>query len=84
MLAKESLVQASPVRVNDSETVFRLLEPLFEGLDREYFMVLGLDAKHAVIGIDTVSIGSVTMGIVHPREVFKPAILMNASAVLPI
>jgi len=42
----------------------------------------GLDAKHAVIGINTVSIGSVTLTIVHPREVFKPLILMNASAVL--
>ena len=42
-------------------------------------MVVGLDAKHAVIGINTVSMGSVTMSIVHPREVFKPAILMNAS-----
>lgn len=45
-------------------------------------MVVGLDAKHAVIGINTVSIGSVTMSIVHPREVFKPLLLMNASAVL--
>lgn len=45
-------------------------------------MIVGLDAKHAVIGINTVSIGSVTMSIVHPREVFKPLILMNASAVL--
>ncbi|MFY4729575.1 JAB domain-containing protein, partial [Nitrospira sp. BLG_2] len=41
-----------------------------------------LDAKHSVIGINTVSIGSVTLSIVHPREVFKPLILMNASAVI--
>jgi DNA repair protein RadC len=82
MLVKESLAHASPVRISDSQTAYRLLEPFVDGLDREHFIVVGLDAKHAVIGINTVSIGSVTLSIVHPREVFKPVILMNASAVL--
>ncbi len=82
MLVKESLAHSSPVKLRDSQSAYRLLVPLFEGLDREHFMVVGLDAKHAVIGINTVSIGSVTMSIVHPREVFKPLVLMNASAVI--
>ena len=81
MLVKESLAHSSPVTIRDSQSAYRLLAPLFDGLDREHFLVVGLDAKHAVIGINTVSIGSVTMSIVHPREVFKPLILMNASAV---
>ncbi|ALA58013.1 JAB domain-containing protein [Nitrospira moscoviensis] len=82
MLVKESGVTAGDVRISDSQKAYRLLHPLFDGLDREHFMVVGLDAKHAVIGINTVSIGSVTLSIVHPREVFKPLILMNASAVI--
>ncbi|MBU6434894.1 MAG: JAB domain-containing protein [Nitrospirae bacterium] len=82
MLVKESRAHTSHVRISDSQTVYRLLAPLFDGLDREHFMVVGLDAKHAVIGINTVSIGSVTLCIVHPREVFKPLLLMNASAVI--
>jgi DNA repair protein RadC len=49
-------------------------------LDREQFLVCGLDAKHRIIGINIVSIGSLTLAIVHPREVFKPLILMNAAA----
>ncbi len=57
-----------------------LLRPLFAGLDREQFLVCGLDAKHCVIGVNLVSIGSLTLAIVHPREVFKPLILMNAGA----
>jgi len=81
-LVKESLAYPSSVTIRDSQSAYRLLVPLFDGLDREHFMIVGLDAKHAVIGINTVSIGSVTMSIVHPREVFKPLILMNASAVL--
>lgn len=82
MLVKESQAHPSPVRIRDSQTAYRLLEPLFDGLDREHFMVVALDAKHSVIGINTVSIGSATLSIVHPREVFKPLILMNASAVI--
>jgi DNA repair protein RadC len=57
-----------------------LLRPCFAGLDREQFLVCGLDAKHAIIGVNIVSIGSLTLAIVHPREVFKPLILMNAVA----
>ena len=82
MLVKESLAYPSPVTIRDSQSAYRLLAPLFDGLDREHFMVVALDAKHAVIGINTVSMGSLTLCIVHPREVFKPLILMNASAVI--
>ena len=54
--------------------------PLFAGLDREQFLICGLDAKHGLIGINVVSTGSLNLTIVHPREVFKPLILMNAGA----
>ena len=57
-----------------------ILRPCFAGLDREHFLVCGLDAKHCIIGVNVVSIGSLTLAIVHPREVFKPLILMNAAA----
>ncbi|HSL05755.1 MAG TPA: JAB domain-containing protein, partial [Nitrospiraceae bacterium] len=36
--------------------------------------------KHRIIGVNVVSVGSLTLSIVHPREVFKPLILMNACA----
>jgi len=63
-----------------SVTAAAVLRPLFAGLDREQFLVCGLDAKHRIIGVNVVSIGSLTLAIVHPREVFKPLILMNAAA----
>ena len=59
-----------------------LLIPCFKGLDREQFVVCGLDAKYSVIGINVVSIGLLSLSIVHPREVFKALILMNAAACL--
>ena len=69
---------AEPIR--DSMTAVQLFRPCFEGLDREHFLICGLDAKHRVIGINVVSVGTLTLSIVHPREVFKPLIVMNAAA----
>ena len=60
----------------------RLLSPLLTGLDREHFLVLALDARNRPIGAHTVSVGSLSAAIVHPREVFKFAILANAAAVI--
>ena len=68
--------------IQTSTAAAALLRPCFDGLDREQFLICGLDAKHRVIGINIVSIGSLTLSIVHPREVFKALILMNAAAFL--
>ena len=46
----------------------------------QHFMVILLDRKNAPIGINTVSIGSLTASVVHPREVLKPAILANTAS----
>lgn len=70
----------SSVPILTSTGAAALLRPCFDGLDREQFLVCGLDAKHRLIGINVVSIGSLSLSIVHPREVFKALILMNAAA----
>ncbi|GKS63914.1 DNA repair protein RadC [Nitrospira sp.] len=74
----EGTGMAEPIR--DSSTAVQVFRPCVEGLDREHFLVCGLDAKHRVIGINLVSVGSLSLSIVHPREVFKPLIVMNAAA----
>jgi len=45
-------------------------------------VILLLDQKNQVIGINTVSMGSLTASVVHPRECFKPAILCNAVSLI--
>jgi DNA repair protein RadC len=49
---------------------------------REHFLVLLLNARHEVMGRETVSIGSLNASIVHPREVFKPAITTSAASII--
>lgn len=53
-----------------------------EGADREHFVALYLDTKHCITAVHTVSIGSLNATIVHPREVYKAALLANAAAVI--
>jgi DNA repair protein RadC len=79
-LVREGRTIPAAESVHTSEGAAAILRPLFAHLDREQFLICGLDAKHGLIGINVVSIGSLTLAIVHSREVFKPLILMNAGA----
>ncbi len=44
--------------------------------------MITLDSKNRTIGYHTISMGSLSSSVVHPREVFKPAILENSAAVI--
>jgi len=69
-------------RVRSAHDVYEAFRERFEPLDREQFVVLLLDGKNRVLGFNVVSTGSLTAALVHPREVFKPAILANAAAII--
>lgn len=49
---------------------------------QEHFVVILLDTKHHVIGIDTISIGTLSQTLVHPREVFVRAIKRSAHGMI--
>lgn len=50
--------------------------------DREHFVAVYLTARSQVIAVEVVSVGTLSASLVHPREVFKGAILHNAAAVI--
>jgi DNA repair protein RadC len=54
----------------------------FAGLEKEVFLVLLLDAKHRLVRTERVSEGCLTWSVVHPREVFAPAVREGAGAVI--
>jgi DNA repair protein RadC len=81
-LVREGTYSATDRTIRNSHTAAAILGPLFDGLDREHFVACGLDAKHRIIGVNLVAVGSLSQATVHPREVFKPAILMSAAALL--
>jgi DNA repair protein RadC len=52
------VTKKSPPHMHDSADVYRWLSGYFSDLDREHFVAVALDTTHAVIGLHTVSIGS--------------------------
>jgi DNA repair protein RadC len=62
--------------------VYAAFAPLMEDLKREVFRVALLDAQNGLIRDRIVSEGTLSASLVHPREVFKPAILESAASVI--
>jgi DNA repair protein RadC len=76
----EPLPAGSPVR--DAAAVYGHFRGRLPQLEREVFYVLLLDGKNRVQGEVRVSEGSLTAALVHPREVFAPAIRATAAALV--
>jgi DNA repair protein RadC len=49
---------------------------------QEHFLVFCLDARGCAISREVVSVGILNASLVHPREVFYPAILHNAASII--
>ena len=49
---------------------------------KEFFFSIHLDGKNRICCVDEVSVGSLNQSIVHPREVFKTALLSSAAAII--
>jgi len=69
-------------RISSSADLFKHFHPVLRDVKHELFKVVLLDAKNMVVKEATVSEGSLTLSIVHPREVFALAIRESAAAVI--
>ncbi len=69
-------------QLSTSRAVYELFHERFAAADREEFLAVMLDGKNRALGFHVVSIGTLTASLVHPREVFKAAILANAAAMI--
>ena len=68
--------------ISSPADVERLLRGRIANLDRENFVVVLLNTKNEVIETSTVSVGTLGASLVHPREVFKPAVRASAASVI--
>jgi DNA repair protein RadC len=82
LIKERAIPYAHATHVLAPQQVYELVKEYLQGTDREHFIVLFLDSRSEVIGIHTVSIGTLTESLVHAREVFKGAILANAASVI--
>lgn len=70
------------IHLSCPQDVADFLMPRLRYAAKEQFVVILLNNKNKVIGTEVVSEGSLSSSIVHPREVFAPAILHHAAAVM--
>lgn len=81
-LIKENRPSYSVSLNKGPKAVYDLLKDDVELFDREKFLVAYVNRKHKVIGINEVATGSIAGLAVSPREVFKGALLCQASAIV--
>lgn len=69
-------------QVTSDEIVNALFTGVQESLDREQVWAVTIDKKHYIMGVNLVSIGTAAQSLVHPKFVYKLAIIQNAEAVI--
>ena len=70
------------IHLSCPQDVADFLMPRLRYAAKEQFVVILLNSKNKVIGTEVVSEGSLSSSIVHPREVYAPAILHHAAAIM--
>ena len=79
-LSSQRLREGDAIR--SPEDVFRHFYTRLRHARQEHFFVLLLDGRHRVLGEEIVSLGTLTASLVHPREVFRPALRASAAALI--
>lgn len=80
-LAREKLAAE---KIDSPELVYELLGAEMRLLHKESLRVILLDTRHRLLRIQEVSLGSLNESIAHPRDVFRPAIISSAYAVIVV
>jgi DNA repair protein RadC len=78
----ETFVDEPKRKIRSPADVYSLLYPKMREQKREKLTALYLDTKNHVLREEVVSIGSLNANIVHPREVFKSALLESSASVI--
>ena len=68
--------------IKDPEAVVKAIRASIKDKAEEHFKLILLNPRNKIIGISTISIGTLNASLVHPREVFKDAIMHSAASVV--
>lgn len=74
--------QNEKIQIRESKDVYTYFSYLFFHSDQEKFYALFLDSKNYVVNQKLLFIGTANQSLVHPRDIFKEAILNNAVKIL--
>jgi len=80
-LARESLTKS---KLDTPELIYALIGAEMRALTRESLRVVLLDTRYRLIRIEEISLGSLNESIAHPREIFRPALIHSAFAMIVV
>ena len=83
-LIKEETIYTTESTYNftSPDQIGRAMNALTEDLDKEHLYILHLNTKNTLQSINLLSVGTINSGLVCPREVFKSALLANATSII--
>ncbi|MFP4568169.1 MAG: RadC family protein [Candidatus Woesearchaeota archaeon] len=70
------------ISVKSPSDVFSYFRPFVSGFLKEYFFILMLNTKNKILKHEVVSVGTLDSSLVHPREVFRPALKEGCFSVI--
>ena len=69
-------------KISNAEDVYNYFKDSLEIKTKEHFYALLLDTKNRIIGEELISVGTLNASLIHPREVFAPAIKASANSII--
>lgn len=81
-VVKESSLLYGKRKISSPSDAIEIGRSMLDGSDREKLLLCCLNTKNEPTNLNIVSIGSLNSSIVHPREVFKLAILGNSASII--
>jgi len=79
-LSKRYVVKQN-IQITKAEDIYTLLHE-YKNKQQEYFITITLDGANHIIEKRVISIGTINQSLVHPREVFSPALVSNATSII--
>jgi DNA repair protein RadC len=80
-LVKEKDAHYGTTTIRNPGELASVARKFLDNTDREVFLAINFSSANTINSIHVVSIGSLDKTIVHPREVFKAAMLSNSSSI---
>lgn len=71
-------------KIETPEQVYELVGQEMRALHKEALRIILLDTRYTLVRVEGISLGSVNESIAHPRDVFRPALIYSAYAVIVV
>lgn len=82
IVKEENLEKNKKLIVKSPKDIFFPLKEKIINFHKEYFIVASLDSRNKIISINTISIGTLSSSLIHPRETFETAIKNHAAGII--